>query len=376
MRNRDPNHLFRSIDGCKRLHIRYGSRMPDAASLSPEVNMADVAKRAGVSIATVSRALREVPGVSPATRARIREIADELSYVVSPEASRLSKGRTGRVAVVVPTIDYWFYSAMLSSVDSVLRRAELDVLIYQVDGEEQRRRFFQDLPARRKVDAVILIALPVLQDEERRLDLLGVQVVVAGGRLREYPHVEGNDHQAATQAMQHLLDLGHRRIAMIRTSDTTGAAWSSDIERTRAFRESLRNAGLPWRDDYLETQPFGVRAGADGMAALLALPEPPTAVFAYSDEIAFSAWVHLTARGLRVPDDMSIVAVDGHPFAEVAGLTTVDQRVHLQGELAGEMALAIIRGEALDEPSLVVPAHLIQRASTAAPPDTRSRPSS
>ena len=327
--------------------------------------MADVAARAGVSIATVSRALRDVPGVSDATRDRIRGIAEELSYVVSPEASRLSRRRTGRVAVVVPRIDVWFYSAMLSSIESVLHQADLDVLVYQVDGEEQRRRFFQHLPSRRKVDAVILIALPVLQDEERRLDLLGVQVVVAGGRLRDYPHVEVDDHHVATQVMRHLFDLGHRRIGMIRTSDTTGAAWSSDIERTRGYREALQDAGIAWRDDYLVTRPLGIRAGADGVAALLALRDPPTAVFAYSDEIAFSAWAHLTSSGVRVPDELSLVGVDGHPLAELVGLTTVEQDVQAQGQLAGDMTLALLRGEVLENVSVVVPSRLVPRGSTA-----------
>ncbi len=339
--------------------------MPDATQRAPEVNMADVAARAGVSIATVSRALRDVQGVSQATRDRVRAVAEELSYVVSPEASRLARRLTGRVAVVVPKIDVWFYSAMLASVESVLRRADLDVLIYQVDGQEQRSRFFQQLPARRKVDAVVLIALPVLEEEEDRLDLLGVQVVVAGGRLRDYPHVQVDDHDVATQAVQHLLDLGHRRVAMIRTSDTTGAAWSSDTERTRGYRDCLAAAAVPAREDYLITRPSGVHAGADGMAQLLALEEPPTAVFAYSDEIAFSAWTHLGSRGLRVPDDLSIVGVDGHPLSELVGLTTVTQSVHAQGRLAGEMALQLLRGEVLREASVVVPSVLVPRQSTA-----------
>src|SRR5262245_29172734 len=115
--------------------------------------MSDVAREAGVSIATVSRALRGVPGVGQPTRDRIREIADRLSYVVSPEASALSRGRTGRVAVVVPRLDAWFYSAMLASMAPVLRQADMDMLVYQVEGEEQRTRFLRDLPARRKVDA-------------------------------------------------------------------------------------------------------------------------------------------------------------------------------------------------------------------------------
>ena len=226
-------------------------RSPTTAPRVGDVNMADVAREAGVSLATVSRALRDVPGVSPSTRDRIRQIASELSYVVSPEASRLARRETGRVAIVVPRTDIWFYGTMLQRHGPAsLREVDLDVLVYQVDGEEQRMRFLRELPARRKVDAVILTALPMRQSEVDRLELLGVHVVIAGGRVRDYPHVEVDDFEVGRLAVQHLLDLGHRAIAMIRTSDAEGAAWSSDLQRVRAWREThdrrrLSPAGRP-----------------------------------------------------------------------------------------------------------------------------------
>src|SRR6476619_3095447 len=142
------------------------------STASSTVNMADVARRAGVSIATVSRALRDVPGVGDGTRQRIRRIADELSYVVSPEASRLARGGTGRIAVVVPKIHLWFYATMMAGIESVLRDADLYALLDHVDGEAQHNRSFAELPARRKVDAVVLTALPISHAEIDRLDLM------------------------------------------------------------------------------------------------------------------------------------------------------------------------------------------------------------
>ena len=338
--------------------------------------MADVARRAGVSTATVSRALRDLPGVSTRTRDRVTAIAEELSYVISPEASRLARGGTGRVAVVVPKLDVWFYSTMLAHIEHALYAANLDVLVYQVDGIAQRTRFFHELPARRKVDAVVLIAMPVLASEEERLDLLGVHVVVAGGRLRDYPHVQVDDHGAAFTAVDHLITLGHRRIGMVRTSDTTGAAWSSDVERTRGYRDALAAAGIPCREDYVVTRPLGVRAGADAVDLLLGLDEPPTAVFAYSDEIAIAVLHRLTQRGLSAPDDLSVVGVDGHPLGELFGLTTVTQSVPTQGRLAGDMVLALVRGEEVDDTRVVVPSELLVRTSTAPPaaPSTPDEP--
>ncbi len=328
--------------------------------------MADVAREAGVSIATVSRALRNVPGVSQSTRDRIRQIAQDLSYVISPEASALSRGQTGRVAVVMPQLDAWFYSAMIASMAPVLRAADLDMLVYQVAGEEQRTRFLRELPARRKADAVILTALPMAQTEVERLDLMGVHVVVAGGAVRDYPHVQVDDLAAGRVAVQHLVDLGHRRIAMIRTSDTDGTTWSSDLLRTRAWRETLHAAGLEAPDELLATQPYGPHAGAHAVAQLLALPSPPTAVFAYSDELAFAAVAHARAHGVRVPEDLSVIGFDGHPLGELLGVTTLDQDVAAQGRVAAELAVRLITGADDHVDDVEVHSRLVQRGSTAA----------
>jgi len=329
--------------------------------------MADVARRAGVSIATVSRALRGVPGVGEETRQRIKEVAAELAYVVSPEASRLSGGPTGRVGIVVPRTDVWFYGEMLGSIEQTLREADLDVLVYQVKDEAQRTRFFKELPSRRKVDAVILIALPLPQDEIDRLDHLGVQVVVAGGRVRDYPHVEIDDHAIAFEAVRHLIDLGHERIAMIRAGDYDDKHWDPDVHRSQGYADALAAAGVEQRPEYVVTVPFSVGMGSQAAEQLLALGEPPTAIFAYSDELALGAVEGVRRAGLRVPEDISVVGVDDHPLAEVFGLTTVRQDVALQGRTSAEMVLRMLRGESSTEPDVVVPHELVLRSSTAPP---------
>jgi LacI family repressor for deo operon, udp, cdd, tsx, nupC, and nupG len=328
--------------------------------------MADVAREAGVSIATVSRALRGVPGVSQSTRDRIQQVAQQLSYVISPEASSLSRGSTGRVAIVVPHLDAWFYSAMLASMAPVLRAAELDMLVYQVEGEEQRTGFLRELPARRKADAVIITALPMAQAEIERLDLIGVHVVVAGGSIRDYPHVQVDDLEVGRLGVQHLIDLGHRRIAMIRTSDTDGTTWSADVLRVRSWRETLAAAGLEASDELLVTETYGAEAGGRAMARLLALPDPPSAVFAYCDELAFAAVAHARSSGLRVPEDLSVVGVDGHPLGEQVGVTTVDQDVAGQGRIAAELVVRLVSGARVS--NVDVPIRLVHRRSSGPAP--------
>jgi DNA-binding LacI/PurR family transcriptional regulator len=331
------------------------------------INMADVAREAGVSTATVSRALRDMPGVSARTRERIKKLADELSYVVSPEASRLSSGITGRVAVVVPTINRWFFSAMLAGIEGILREAEMDVLIYHVEGAEDRRHFFQRLPARRKVDAVIVIALPVPEEEAKRLDLMGVQVVVAGGRMRDYPHVRIDDHEVAHQAVNHLVQLGHQRIGMIRTADPEGSLWAADLSRSRGYRDALVDAGLEPDEQLMVTVPWGIDGGARAMDRLLSLREPPTAVFAYSDEVAMGALRTLRRAHIAVPEKMSVIGVDDHPMAELNDLTTIHQSVEVQGQIAGQMVLDLLQGRPLIDRRLTVPTYLVVRGTTAPP---------
>lgn len=343
------------------------SQVPEPRLLPDDVNMADVARHAGVSIATVSRALRDVPGVSETTRRRIREIAAELSYVVSPEASALARGSTGRVAVVVPTVSAWFYAAMLSGIQRRLHASGRDALVYQVSGESERRQFFEHLPSRRKVDAVVLVALPMQRHEVERLDHIRADVVVAGGRLQDLPHVLVDDRAIARDAVQHLLDLGHRRIAMIRTSDTGDTVWTSDVLRREGFLEALTSAGLELPAEYLVTEPYGVHAGAAALGLLLDLPEPPTAVFAYSDEIAISVLEGLRRRGLRCPEDLSVIGVDGHPLADLFGLTTVDQHVEEQAARAADLAVGVIDAQGAPQREVVIAATLVVRTSTGPP---------
>lgn len=308
-----------------------------------------------------------MPGVSASTRRRIKSLAEELSYVVSPEASGLSGGSTGRVAVVVPTINVWFFSTVLAGIESVLREHDMDTLIYHVDGADDRRYFFERLPARRKADAVIVIALPVPEEEAKRLDLLGVHVVVAGGQLRDYPHVRIDDHEVAHQAVSHLVGLGHERIAMIRTEDADGVTWASDATRSHGFDIAMKEFGLEPDPDMVVTVPFGLDGGARAMDVLLSHREPPTAVFAYSDEVAFGALRTLRRAHIAVPDQMSLIGVDDHPMAELNDLTTVHQRADEQGRIAATMVLDMLEGRSVGDLQQTVPTHIVVRGTTAPP---------
>lgn len=334
------------------------------------LNMADLAERAGVSIATVSRALSGAPGVSAGTRARIKGLAEELSYAVSPDAARLARGSTGRVAVVTADVARWFYASMLEGIVTALHAADVDVLLYEVREERERRRFFEDLPARRQVDALIIIAFPISEDERRRLDLMGVTVVMAGGTLGDYPHVRIDDVAAGRQATTHLVMAGHERIGMINARGHWSLEYAAPNDRFRGFRDALTDADLPVIDELVVNPLWGSAGGAEGMARLLSVPSPPTAVVTFSDEVAFGALRTLRRAAVPVPYALSLVGIDDHAMAEVVDLTTVHQPVTEQGMAAGRLALSMIQGDAVDDVHLTLPTQLVVRGTTG-PPLTR-----
>lgn len=330
-----------------------------------KVNLADIARIAGVSLATASRAMSDHPHVAASTKARVRQVAEELAYVVSPDAARLAQGKTGRVAVVVPHLARWYFGAMLEGLETVLRAADLDVLLYRVGAAEDRAAFFERLPARRKVDAVVVLAFPVDEREQKRLEMMGVDIVAAGGQVASYPFVNIDDDTAGRQAVDHLIYLGHRRIGMIAATDPTQRD-AQPTGRSSAYYAALDDAGIAVDPDLVATVDWGGGQGAEAMAGFLSLREPPTAVYAHSDEVALGAMRTLRRAGLRVPEDISVIGIDDHPLAELADLTTVAQPVHEQGELAGRMVLSKLRGEDIEH-GTTVPTRLVIRGSTGRP---------
>ena len=328
--------------------------------------MKDVAQRAGVGMATVSRALSGRTGVSTATRDRVLAAAEELGYVVSPNASSLASGATRRVAIVVPHLSRWICAAMVEALEVRLRRDGFEILIYQVENALARHRFFAELPARRKVDAVIVVCLPVSDAERDRLELMGVHVLAAGGQMVSYPYVCIDDYAAARQAVDHLALLGHTRIAMIDAADPEIPDWPRESIRYNGYRQALAAHGLPLDEALVVTCSWGGEAAAEAMARLLSQPEPPTAVFAHSDEVALGAIRTIRRSGLRVPEDISVIGIDDHPFAALTDLTTVRQPLDEIATGAAELALDLIH-DRRRETQLVVPTSLVLRSTTARP---------
>ena len=323
----------------------------------------DVARLAGVSIATVSRALRGLPDVATATRDRVLAAAAELDYIASPFAARLASGRAATVGVVVPFVNRWFFAEVIDTVETALRKAGYDLLLYNLGDEAGRARFFDVMPMRKRVDAVPGGQPGAQRRRVRRAGLPRLTGRAARARAARLPVRAHRRRPGRRQAVEHLLGLGHRRIGLIGGDTDDPMRFTPPLHRRDGYRDALRDAGIE-PDPAVEVLGyFTVDGGSAGMEALLALPDRPTAIFAESDEMAYGALRTIRRAHLRVPEDVAVIGFDDQANAELMDLSTVRQPVAEQAIDITTRLLAAIDGD-IERTNVVLPTELIVRGST------------
>lgn len=329
------------------------------------VNIAQVSARAGVPVDVVARALcgGEVP---PQANEAVLLAARQLGFLDWSTSGEAVAARPMTVAVLVPFLDRWFFTEVLSSVSSVLERARARAVVYHVPNANRRTMFFDHLPLGHDTDAVLVVSL-VLTDAEidaltRRGRPLGVLGAAAPGMLS----TRIDDVAGARTAVEHLIEAGHDRIALIGDNQYAPMLYVPPRDRRAGYQQALAAAGLvvdPQLDvDGGFTPPGGARAAH----ILLDAPHPPSAIFCGSDEMAWGAVTTLVRRGLRVPHDIAVMGYDDHPMAATMDLSTIRQPVAAQAvDLAARLLARVAareRGE--DELDVVLPTELVIRAST------------
>ncbi len=356
--------------------------MPVDPLESSRVTIYDVAEAAGVAISTVSRVLNHSPEVSDATRARVEEAVRRLRFQPQRNARTLASQNTTALAVALPSATSQFYVEILKGVKDVLRAHDYDLLLCNLGSVHPDATLSRFLD-RGAVDGLLLTSLHVDADLAERLHRLHAPVVLLGGRAVADDTVpEGerrdlgfdtfwwDDRAGALRAATHLIERGHRRIGMI-----TSQPWSlSAGPRQEGFADAHRDAGLPLDPDLVvagsvtKHAGYSEEAGAEAMAQLLALPQPPTAVFAASDVQAFGAWAYARDHGVRVPRDLAIVGYDDLKLSRFLDLTTVSQGMHEAGRLATERLLSRIETPTADRVDVRMETPLVVRGSTASTP--------
>ena len=333
--------------------------------------IADVARVAGVSKSTVSRALSGSGYVSEETRARVVEAAAELGFVASSNAASLVTGRTKNVGLVIPFVNRWYFGEVLEGIEGALMDAGYDLALYRLrDSEEHRRRVFDYFLVRKRVDAVISVGIALNSHEVELLQNLRKPIVGVGGAIPGIPTLSVDDDACARLATRHLLGLGHTRIVHLGGSLDRQMDFTVHAKRLEGFLGALADAGLPTENAYHPTD-FTMEGGYSAAMHVLADPlTRPTGIVAGCDEIAFGAIIAARQLGIAVPSSLSVVGIDGHDHAEMFGLTTLRQEPAAQGARAVELVMQ----QLLDPLAAVTPQHevvsvrLDMRSSTTAPP--------
>ena len=341
--------------------------------MSDRVTVAQVAEEARVSAMTVSNVLNGRPGASEETRRRVLDAADRLGYQPNLAARNLKAGRTGLIGVMTLDLTGQYGLEIVRGIADELASDEREMLINATYQDAVRERERVEFLARGLVDGVLMVA-PVLEDDTMKvLRRKRVPCVVIDPRRIDtpLPRVTVDNYGGIRQGTQHLLDLGHTRIAYI----CGNADLESSGVRYKGFHDALRLAGVDVDERLIAESDFTYTQGFRIASALIA-EHRPTALVAGADLIALGALDAARACGLRVPDEFSVVGFDDLPQAAQTfpALTTVRQPLHDMGQLAVRMLLALIDGRPLLMESMQMPTELIVRGTTAPPLADRPAP--
>jgi LacI family transcriptional regulator len=335
----------------------------------------ELARLSGVSIGTVSRALNGYTDVRPETRERIVRLAEELDYTPSASARTLVTQRSHVVGVFLdtgeghPDLQHPFFHEVLAGIQETAGAQGFDLLLFATEqpGNGYGRHSYIKRCRHHNVDGVVIMGLDHQDEEVRRLaastiPVIGVDVQLEG---RETGYVASDNVAGSALAVSHLAELGHRRIAVIHGPVDTRPG----LDRLRGYRDGLERAGLAYRDEYVRAGDFYVDSGHRAAAALLTLPEPPTAVVAASDLMAVGAIRAAAEVGLAVPADLAVVGFDDIMLAAhlQPGLTTLRQDKAGLGAAAARNLMARIAGQEAPQ-AVTLPVELIVRGTTAPPP--------
>jgi DNA-binding LacI/PurR family transcriptional regulator len=304
----------------------------------------DVARHAGVSVATVSRVLNDIPVVRTEMRDRVREAIADLGYRPSSTARSLSLGRSQAIGVVAPFFTTPSVVERLRGVSQRAGRHGYGLMLFDVETPEQRAGAVRDFARPGRLDGLLVISLPLLDEEVEALAHDGLPVVMVDIGHPRVPHVVIDDAFGGELATEHLLERGHRRIGFLGDRPQNAFGFTSSEQRRRGFHRALRKARVKPPPELEARGPHGREEARALARGLLDRPDRPTAIFAASDTQAVGVLEAAHALGLRVPEDIAVIGFDDIEIAEPLGLSTVRQPLRQSGACGADILLAAIAG--------------------------------
>ncbi len=335
------------------------------ADRRPTIN--DIAKRAGLSKASVSRALNGKQDVDPDTRQRVMTLATQMGYVPSASARALSNGRSNCLGLLVPTLTWPWILEVLRGVAAEIESSGYSLILYTTaEGEESERAFMSQVVPAGAVDGLALVIPLGMLDYVEHLAKGGLPVVVVDdrGHYPDLPTVATTNVEGGRTATRHLIEEGRQRIAMLNGPRDFGC----NRERLEGYKSALKEAGLRFDPRHVIDSDFKETGGASAMSALLEADPRLDAVFVANDMMAFGAMRALRSAGRLIPDDVAVVGFDDVPASAMTHppLTTIRQPLYEMGRTAASMVMAAVRGEPIAQ-RIELPTSLVIRESSGKP---------
>ena len=338
------------------------------------VTIKDVAEKASVSHATVSRALRDHPLVAPDTTVRIKRIADELGYIPSAVARGLKNGSPRALGVIVSRIDDPYFSEVLQGIEDVLQHAAYSYFLAASNRDYNREKAIVQIMSERRVDGIIICSTSVSQEHHRQFRKFGVPIVLINNQSPEENEnsIYHDDQFGNRQLTRHLIKLGHKRIGYL----ANVLAGRTTEYRLASIKEEMNAAGLSIPAAYIFQGPNGrPEAGMLGGEYFLQLPNRPTAIICFNDMMAIGMLKALHQAGLHAPADCSVVGFDNISISAYVNpsLTTFDQPKYHLGRKAAQMMLGILSPSSEEEarqPNVIMTrGEILVRESSGPPPN-------
>jgi LacI family transcriptional regulator len=340
------------------------TRRKDESSQS--ITVVDIAKKAGVSITTVSRVTNNSNLVGKKTRNKVQKVIAEMNYIPNQMARGLSARRSKTIALIIPDISNPFFPELIHGVEDVVNKQGYSMFLCNSNFNHEKEKSYINEMAERRVDGVIIISA-FLQDKSliKRLNETTMRIVTIQSQIEGIDCIKTTDYNGMTEAIEHLIGLGHRKIAFI-CIDLCGCK-----NRYSAYTDVLTRNGISVNEEYVvencKESSSKQNAGYLMTKRLLELTNPPTAIQTLNDYLAFGAYMAVVEKGLRIPEDISIVGYDDVTMARQVNpaLTTVSQPAYAMGEAGGELLIKNISdGLNLICKEIVLPTKLIIRGST------------
>ena len=338
--------------------IEYTNAYLDEAMQS--ITIRDVAKKAGVSVSTVSRVLNGKVDVAKGTKRHILKVIDELGYSTNLAARSMRSNKKNLIGLIMPDIAYPFAIEVMKGVNRAIAESEFNLLVYtsgdvRKSGHISSEQKYMSLLAKSLSDGVIVVA-PVASEYKADKPIVSIDPAMGNPN---FPSVHATNYQGSLDAMEYLIGLGHRRIGYI----SGRSELMSAERRLSGYRDALKKAGFPIDEELIASGDYTTKTGIQCGQKLLSLENPPTAIFASNDQMAMGVYQIAKEMGLRIPYDFSLIGFDNIPESEHLGLTTVDQFISEMGYAATQMLIKLINDVPLEDYTYKMQTRLVIRYS-------------